>query len=1094
MIDRVLAFSVRRRWLVLLGVLAAALGGAWSLAKLPIDAVPDVTNVQVQINAIAPALSPLEVEKQVTFALETALAGTPGLELTRSFSRNGFAQVTAVFSDRTDIYFARQQVSERLTEAKTTLPPGVDVRMGPISTGLGEVYWWSVEYLPPADGATRDGRPGWQSDGSYLTPEGERLTDAFQRTVYLRTVQDWIIRPQMRTVPGVAGADAIGGYVKQYHVQPEPVRLAAYGLSFGQIVTAIEASNVSRGANIIERNGEGYVVRATGRVENFHDIEEIVVATRGTVPIRIKDIARVAIGRELRTGSASVNGQEVVLGTALMLIGGNSRTVAVAADAKIRQINATLPPSIRARAVLNRTQLVDATIDTVAKNLVVGALLVVFVLFGLLGNFRAALITAIVIPVTMLLMGLGMLQGRISANLMSLGALDFGLIVDGAVIVVENSLRHLAERQRGLGRPLSLDERLDTVTIAAREMIRPTVYGQAIIILVYVPLLTFTGVEGKTFEPMALTVIIALVSAFVLSLTFVPAMLAIFITGAVAEQENAVIRGLKRLYGPVLDGAARLSAPVIAGAALLCGGAVVLFAQLGQEFTSTLDEKNIVMGIKRIPSTALSQSQSMQFAIEHAVSRLPQVAFVFSRIGTPDLAADPMPPSAADTYIILKPRDQWPNPDLARNELIREIEAAASISPGNALEFTQPIQMRFNELIAGVRQDLAIKVFGDEFDPMLRAATQIAALLRTTEGATDIKVEEVQGLPVLEIVIDKNEIARRGLHLADVQDVIGVAIGGRAAGLVFEGDRRFQIIVRLSDGTRGDIEGLENLPVVPPHPNAGVGGASIPLRQLATFRIGEGPNQISRENGKRRVVVTANARGRDIGSLVDELQAKVSRQVAIPPGYWVAWGGQFENFEAARKRLLIVVPVCFALIFLLLLGALGSARDALLVFSAIPLALTGGIVSLWLRDMPFSISAAVGFIALSGVAVLNGLVLLSFIRQLIEAGMPKQAAIRYGALTRLRPVVVTALVASLGFVPMAVATGTGAEVQKPLATVVIGGLISATLLTLVVLPALLARYGRGSSAAIHARGDVIAPEEFRGFHSVSTAGRAIRSV
>ena len=1056
--EHVLAFAVRRRWLVLLVTLAAVFSGAWSLAKLPIDAVPDVTNVQVQVNAIAPALSPIEMEKQVTVPIETALAGTTGLESTRSFSRNGFAQVTAVFTDKTDIYFARQQVMERLADARGNLPPGVEVKMGPISTGLGEVYWWSVEYAPAGTDGARDGKSGWQSDGSYLTPEGERLTDDFQRAVYLRTVQDWIIRPQMKAVPGVAGADAIGGYVKQYLVQPDPARLTAYGLSFGDVVKAIEANNASRGANYVERNGEGYVVRTSGRVETLAEIEAIAVATRGAVPIRIKDVADVTLGRELRTGSASIDGREVVLGTALMLIGGNSRTVAAAADAKIREINRTLPPGIRARAVLNRTDLVQATIRTVAQNLAEGALLVILVLFLMLGNVRAALITAVVIPITMLITATGMLEARLSANLMSLGALDFGLIVDGAVIIAENSLRHLAERQRELGRILSRDERLATITTSAKEMIQPTVYGQAIIILVYVPLLTFTGVEGKTFMPMALTVIIALIAAFVLSLTFVPAMMVIALTGRVHETENRLVRALKVLYRPALSSALRAPVPIIAGAVLLFAGAALLFTRLGQEFTPILDEKNIVMEVKRIPSTALSQSQAMQFANEKVIGRFPQVAFVFSRIGTPDLAADPMPPNASDTYIILKPRHEWPDPDLSKEELISQIDGEASKLPGNKIGFSQPIQMRFNELIAGVREDLAIKIFGEDFTPMLRAARQIASILRGIDGATNVKIEQVTGLPFLEITIDKGEIARRGLSLAAVQDVIGFAIGGRTAGLVFEGDRRFQIVVRLSDAARSDMETLENLPIVLPQTSSGGMPVTIPLRQVATFSFSEGPNQISRDNGKRRVVVTAEVRGRDIGSLVAEAQAKVGQQVFLPAGYWLGWGGQFENFEAARQRLVIVVPVCFALIFLLLVSALGSARDALLVFSAVPLALTGGIAALWLRGMPFSVSAAVGFIALSGVAVLNGLVMLTLIRQLIEQGVSHRDAIYQGALTRLRPVVITALVASLGFVPMALATGTGVEVQKPLATVVIGGLISATLLTLVVLPALYVRF------------------------------------
>ncbi len=810
MIERVLAFSVRQRWYVLLFTVAAAIAGAWAATVLPIDAVPDVTNVQVQVNAFAPALSPLEIEKQVTFPVEVALAGTPGLEKTWSFSRNGFAQVTAVFSDRTDIYFARQQVTERLADARNGLPPGVEVKMGPISTGLGEVYWWAVEYAPPED--PHDGAPGWQSDGSYLTPEGDRLADELSRLVYLRTVQDWIIRPQMKSVRGVAGADAIGGYVKQYRVEPDPAKLVGYGLSIAQIASAIEANNASRGANYIERFGEAYVVRATGRIEHLAEIGDIVVAAHRDIPVRVRDVADITIGRDLRTGSASMNGRETVLGTVLMLVGGNSRTVSAAADAKLNEISRALPPGIRAKAVLNRTQLVDATIQTVATNLLVGASLVVLVLLLLLGNARAALITALIIPVTMLITTLGMLQLKLSANLMSLGALDFGLIVDGAVIIAENSLRHLSERQRALGRKLDRAERLDTVTAAASEVIRPTVFGQFIIALVYVPLLTFSGVEGKTFQPMALTVIIALATAFVLSLTFMPAMIAIVLTGRVDERENPFVRALKALYRPALAAVIRRPLPSIVTGVALFAGAALLFTRLGQEFLPTLDEQNIVMEVKRIPSTSLPQSQAMQFINETTIKRFPQVAFVYSRGGTPDLAADPMPPSATDTYVILKPRQEWPDPQLPKDDLIREISDQAGKLPGNKVSFSQPIQMRFNELIAGVRQDLAVSVFGDEFEPMLRAANQIAAVLEGTRGIAEVKVEDVTGMPVLEIAIEKAEISRHGLSLDAVQDVIGIAVGGRPAGVVFEGDRRFQIVVRLSDLLRNNIEVLKNLP------------------------------------------------------------------------------------------------------------------------------------------------------------------------------------------------------------------------------------------------------------------------------------------
>lgn len=1054
MIEKILDRSVRHRWFIVLLTAVACALGVWSLNQLPIDAVPDVTNNQVQINAIAPALTPVEMEKQITFQIENILAGTPTLEYTRSFSRNGFAQVTAVFSDKTNVYFARQQVNERLQEIRQSLPPEAEVRLGPISTGLGEVYWWAVEYQKPAkDTAIVDGKPGWQSDSSYLTPEGRHLRSDFERAVYLRTVQDWIIRPQMRMVPGIAGADAIGGYVKQYQIAPDPAKSIGYGIPFADIVKAVQANNVSRGANYVERNGENYVVRAAGRIEDISGIGEIVVATRGDTPLRVKDLAEVSIGRELRTGSASLDGHEIVLGTALMLIGGNSRTVSAAA-AKIEEINRALPAGIVAKTVLNRTQLVDATIYTVARNLSEGALLVVVILFALLGNFRAALIAALVIPAAMLVTVTGMLQARVSANLMSLGAIDFGLIVDGAVIITENCLRHLANRQHQFGRQLDLPERLETVRLAAREMVAPSVYGQVVIMLVYIPLLTFSGVEGKMFEPMALTVIIALLSAFVLSLTFVPAMIAIAVTGRVQEKPNRLVRGLADLYRSALTRSLKAPGIVLGVGAAVFALSVMVFLSLGQEFNPTLDEKNIVIEARRIPSTSLAQSQAMQLDLERAVSKFREVAFVFSRVGTPDIAADPMPPNAADAYVILKPQEEWPDPSLTKPELIERIESELQKLAGTSFSFSQPIQMRFNELIAGVREDVAVKIFGDEFEPMLKSANEVARVLRGIGGAQDVRVEQATGLPFVEIGIDKKEISRRGLSIAAVQDVIGTAIGGREAGLVFEGDRRFQIVVRLADAWRANADVISGLPV----PLPGEGGVpsrmTIPLRDVASLTFTEGPNQVSRENGKRRVVVTANVRGRDIGSVVREARQKISQEVKLPSGYWITWGGQFENLTSARQRLAIVVPACFAMIFLILFAALGSARDALLVFSAVPLALSGGIVTLWLRGMPFSVSAAVGFIALSGVAVLNGLVMLTFIKQLIGRGQSPREAIIEGAVTRLRPVAMTALVASVGFIPMALATGTGAEVQKPLATVVIGGLITATFLTLFVLPAL----------------------------------------
>lgn len=1062
MIERILSFSLANRFLVVLLVAAVAAFGIRSLQRLPIDAVPDITNNQVQINTEASSLSPFEIEKSVTFPIETALAGIPGLSYTRSLSRNGFSQVTAVFNEDVDIYFARTQVAERIAQAKGDLPAGAEPRMGAVSTGLGEVYMWTVHFEHPrGKGAeVKDGQPGWQSDGSYLTPEGLKLTKDFEFAMYLRTVQDWIIRPQLKGVEGVAEVDSIGGYEQQYHVQPDPQKLLSLGLSFSDVITALEKNNSSVGAGYIEQKGESYTVRADGRLETASDIGNVIITNKNGVPVFLKDVAEVGIGRELRTGSGSEDGNEVVVGTTMMLKGGNSRIVSNLVDEKMQAISKALPPDITVKTVLNRTQLVDATVRTVAKNLAEGALLVIVILFLMLGNLRAALITALVIPVTMLMTITGMLETGISANLMSLGALDFGLIVDGAVIITENALRRLAERQHHEGRLLTLEERLHEVMVASKEMIQPTVFGQIIIITVYFPLLTFTGVEGKMFEPMGLTVIIALVCAFVLSLTFVPAMLAIFVTGRVEEKENWIIRTSKARYAPILKAA--LSEPrfVIRLAVALFVFSVLLFTRLGQEFIPQLDEKNLAMHAMRIPSTSLTQSTEMQLKVEGVVRSFPEVAFVFSKTGTAEMAADPMPPHVSDTFIILKPQYEWPDPSESKASLLNRIAEAVGLLPGNNYEFTQPIQMRFNELISGVRSDVAVKVFGDDFDRLGNTANKIAGVLRSVQGAADVKVEQTTGLPMLNVKLNKEAVSRYGLNVSDVLDVISIAVGGRESGLVFQGDRRFDIVVRLPDQLRDDMAELENLPVPIPDTDGESGRRAnfIPLKTLASFVVEEGPNQISRENGKRRIVVQANVRGRDIGSFVLEAQEKIDAQVKVPPGEWLTWGGQFENLQAARARLMIVVPACFFVIFLMLFTALGNVREALLVFSGVPLAISGGILSLYLRDMPFSISAAVGFIALSGVAVLNGLVMVTYINQLRKQGLPGDQAIFDGAMTRLRPVLMTALVASLGFVPMAIATGTGAEVQKPLATVVIGGLISATALTLVVLPALYKRF------------------------------------
>lgn len=1054
MIDHIVTFSVERRWLVVLLTLIATAIGAWAIARLPIDAVPDITNNQVQVNVTAPALSPELVEKQIAFPIETALAGVPGLEYTRSLSRNGFAQVTAVFSDSTDIYFARQQVAERLRAAEENLPEGAVSTMGPIATGLGEIYMWTVHFQHRKDDRHKPGEPGIQPDGSFITPEGEWLVSEADQATYLRTAQDWIVAPLLKNTPGLAGVDSIGGYVKQFQVIPDVQQLAALGMTLTDLARALQENNVGLGAGVINRGGEGLAVRSDARIRNIGELAGTVIATRKGIPIRLDKVAQVRLGQAIRFGSASENGKEVVVGTAIMRIGENSRTVASEVAKRIQAVNASLPTDVVIQPVLDRTALVNSTIKTVAKNLTEGALLVIVVLFALLGNFRAALIAALVIPLTMAMTSFGMLKGNVSANLMSLGALDFGLIVDGAVIIVENALRRIADRQHQQGIVLDLRERLALVTQAAREMIRPSVFGQAIIILVYVPLLTLTGVEGKTFTPMALTVILALICAFVLSLTFVPAMLAICLSQPVEEKEGSVIRWLKRKYEPGLDRAMSRPSLTVAVAVGMFLAAISTFLVLGQEFLPQLDEGDLIAQVLRVPGTSVDQSQAMQAQIEREIARLPEVRFVFSKTGTAELASDPMPPNISDTFIIMKPREEWPDSKLSKAALVAKVEETLESLPGNAFEISQPIQMRFNELIAGVRGDIAVKVFGDDPDAMNSTASQIAGILRATDGATDVRIEQTEGLPMLDIRPRRDIMSRLGITAQTVQDTISAAIGGRDAGTIFEGDRRFAVTIRLSDVARANLQTLYQVPVPLPK------GGFVPLQVVADISVTDGPNQISRENGKRRVVVQANVRGRDIAGVVVDAQAEIDSKVRLPAGQYLDVGGQFENLQSASERLMVVVPGCFAVIILLLYGALRSVRDAAIVFTGVPLALVGGVLALFVRGLPFSISAAVGFIALSGIAVLNGLVMVTSIQGLMARGVDRETASREGALTRLRPVVMTALVASLGFVPMAIASGAGAEVQKPLATVVIGGLISATLLTLFVLPTLYARFGR----------------------------------
>ncbi|AEA85402.1 CusA/CzcA family heavy metal efflux RND transporter [Stutzerimonas stutzeri] len=1035
MFERILRFAIEQRWLVLLAVLGMAGVGVYSYQRLPIDAVPDITNVQVQINVAVPGASPLETEQRVTFPIETAMAGLPHLRQTRSLSRSGFAQITVIFDDGTDLYFARQLVSERLQAASNELPQGVEVTLGPISTGLGEIFLWTVEAEPEAR----------RADGQPYTP-----TD-------LREIQDWIIKPQLRNVRGVAEINTIGGFAKEYQVAPDPKRMAAYRITLEQLVVALERNNANVGAGFIERNGEQLSIRTPGQLGSPADIGNIVLSNAGGAPVRVRDIAEVGIGRELRSGAATDNGREVVLGTAFMLVGENSRSVSQAVAQRLEIINQNLPKGVSAITVYDRTDLVDKAIATVRKNLIEGAILVIAVLFLFLGNLRAALITAMVIPLSMLFTFTGMATNKVSANLMSLGALDFGIIVDGAVVIVENAIRRLAHAQEKHGRILTRSERFHEVFAAAKEARRPLIYGQLIIMVVYLPIFALTGVEGKMFHPMAFTVVIALLGAMILSVTFVPAAVALFVTGKVQEKDNRLMRAARNGYAPVLDWVMRHRTLVFSGAVASVLLSALLVMRMGSEFIPSLSEGDFALQALRVPGTSLSQSVDMQQRLEKAIAeQVPEVKRTFARTGTAEIAADPMPPNISDSYVMLKPKEEWPDPDKSREQLIEDIQKAAASVPGSNYEMSQPIQLRFNELISGVRSDVAVKVFGDDMDVLNKTADDIAAILQDVPGASEVKVEQTTGLPLLSVNVDRDKAARFGLNIGDVQDTVAAAIGGREAGTFFEGDRRFDIVVRLSDTLRADPDVLARLPI----PVPAVAGAAndridfIPLAEVATLEFVLGPNQISREDGKRLVVVSANVRGRDIGSFVQDASAAIAERNPVPPGYWTTWGGQFEQLQAAAKRLQLVVPVALLLVFVLLFMMFNTLRDGLVVFTGIPFALTGGILALWLRDIPLSISAGVGFIALSGVAVLNGLVMIAFIKGLLEEGRPLSEAVREGALVRLRPVLMTALVASLGFVPMALATGTGAEVQRPLATVVIGGILSSTALTLLVLPAL----------------------------------------
>lgn len=1031
MIESILRLSIERRWLMLALAILIMGTGFYHYQKLPIDAVPDITNVQVQINTQAPGYSPLEVEQRITFNVETAFSGLPNLSYSRSLSRYGLSQVTLVFDEGTDIYFARNLIDQRLSSVNQQLPAGIEAEMGPIATGLGEIFMYSIQVK--SDALQKNGEP--------------------YDIIALREIQDWIIKPQLALVKGIIEVNTIGGYEKQYHVTPWPEKMLAFNVSLTEIQTAINRNNQNQGAGFIETNGQQLLVRIPGQLQNTQDIANVVIKTLDASPVFIKDVADVAIGKELRSGAATQDGKETVIATAMMLAGENSRQVAINATQKLTQIQKSLPPGVELNVVYNRTTLVDKAIATVQKNLLEGALLVIAVLFLLLGNIRAALITAAVIPLAMLGTITGMVRTDVSANLMSLGALDFGLIVDGAVIIVENAIRRLAQAQKGK-LALNKKERLHIVFEATNEVIRPSLFGVLIITLVYIPLFSLSGVEGKMFHPMAATVVMALLIALFLSLTLVPAMVALFMTGPIAEKENKAMVKTQHFYERSLSWAMSAPKTVIGFASILVISCVYLASTLGSEFIPQLKEGDIALHAMRTPGTGLEQAVIMQTQLEKEILKVAEVKTVFSKIGTAEVATDPMPPNVADTFVMLKPQKQWPDPSLSQQDISEKIEQAVGHLPGNNYEFTQPIQMRFNELISGVRADLAVKIYGDDLDILLAQAQAVLSQLQTIPGAADARIEQVTGLPMLSIEPDKIALAQYGLSLNDLQQTLTAAIAGESSGLIFEGDRRFNIVVRLPEQLRNNIQELNKLPIAlsATHNNTDY----VPLNEVAKIVLTPQPNQISREQGKRRIIVSSNIRGEDLGSFVSNAQQAIENNVQLPSGYWLEFAGTYEQLQSASKRLSIVVPLTLAVILLLLVMAFSSLKDALIIFSAIPFALTGGVLSLWLTGMPLSISASVGFIALSGIAVLNGLVMLSFIRQrFLEFGSLHQA-IMQGAVIRLRPVLMTALVASLGFIPMALNTGTGAEVQRPLATVVIGGIVSSTVLTLFVLPILYA--------------------------------------
>lgn len=1022
--ERIIQFSIQNAIWVLLFVCTWIAVGIYSYQKLPIDAVPDITNTQVQINTQAKGFTALEVEQRITYPIENAMAGIPDLELTRSISRYGLSQVTIVFKDGTDIYWARQQINQRIQEAQSELPAQIAPTMSPVSTGLGEIYQWVLKADPNAK----------KPDGTAYTP------------MDLREIQDWIVRPQLQRVKGVAEVNSIGGFEKTYVVSPDLNRMQQLNISLEQLQQALAQNNENRGAGYIEDNGQQLTVRVPGAFNGLSDIENTMLGSPNGSPIRVGDIAQVSIGHDLRTGGATYNGKETVLGVAMMAMGGNSRTVSKAVDAKLQDIQNSLPKGVVIETVYDRTTLVEKAIKTVQKNLVEGAILVIIILFLFLGNIRAALITACVIPLSMLFTLTGMAQKNISANLMSLGALDFGIIVDGAVVIVENCIRRLAHTQQLLKRPLTQSERFKEVFLAARQARRPLIFGQLIILVVYLPIFALSGVEAKMFHPMALTVVLALVAAIILSITFVPAAVALWVKGDIQEKESRWMLWLKAKYQQTLDISYQYKAVVLTFALCLLVITGFISTKLGSEFAPQLSEGDFAIQQLRSPSTGLEESLRIQENTEKLLLKsFPEIKAVFARTGTAEIATDVMPPNISDGYIMLKPRSEWPNPKESLDELRGRMVTYLATIPGNNSEFSQPIELRFNELISGVRSDVGVKIFGDDMNVLNTEATKISKIIQQISGSSAVKVEQTSGLPLLNVEVNKTLAAQYGLSVRSIQDLVATSIGGQSVGEILEGDRRFDFVIRLGEQDRS-VASVSQLPIQLPN------GGSILLSDVAQVSTIEGINQVSRENGKRRVVVTTNVEGRDLGSFVSDVQTQL-KAYTLPSGYWIEYGGQFENLASAKARMQIVIPLALITIFILLMAVFHNVKESLLVFTGIPFALTGGVLFLWLRDIPLSMSAGIGFIALSGVAVLNGLVMLTFIKELRDK-YPVHKAVWQGAILRLRPVLMTACVASLGFVPMALATGTGAEVQRPLATVVIGGIISSTLLTLVLLPVL----------------------------------------